>query len=486
VLVDRARLNGTSSVLDIGCGAGRLAIGILEEIGSIVAYYGLDVRHDVIDWDRRFLTRRYPWLRFEHIDVANERYNSRGRQPAVTFTLPFGDRWFDVVFAYSLFSHMTGSDVASYLGEMHRVLHPAGTAVFTAFVEDGVPDEEANPPGYGPIGWEGALHCVRFRRDYFTEMVDNAGLRILALDHGQETDGQSLFVVEQSAVKVAPPPGAAGGSFAVDGRESTSEAAWAAPNGSFPVEVRESTSEPGEAAPDRSFPADLQEQAGENAGGWEYELDPSFRGTGLIPPERIVGAWRLDDDGSATDEFVANPSYRPSSPKTKGWGRRVAIAALLIVSAIVIGGLLGFAPGAHKNAGKTGPAASHPSSVAPSATRGTSTPAGSTAVGHRPRPHAPAASATPLHLVIVPTAPVWVCLVAQNGPVLINGQLLDPGAVSSSFVAPAFRIFLGNGSVRLRINGRVHSVPSSSEPPAYSVTQHGVVALPAGTTRPCA
>jgi HEAT repeat protein len=272
-------------------------------------------------------------------------------------------------------------------------------------------------------------------------------------------------------------------SFPAEPHESTSELAEAAPVRSFPAEPHESTSELAEAAPVRSFPADLQEQAGENAGGWVYELDLSFRGTGSIPPERIVGAWRIDDNGSPTDEFVANPNYRPSSPKTSGWGRRVAIAALLM--AIVIGGLLVLAVAPHKNAGKAGPAAPHPSSVAPSATHGTSTPAGSTAAGHRPSAHAPAASATPLHLEIVPTARVWVCLVAQQGRALVKG-ILDPGVVSSSFVAPAFRIFLGNGSVRLRINGQLHSVPSSSDPVAYSVTQRGVLALLSGATAPCA
>lgn len=195
LLIDRARLDVTSTVLDVGCGAGRLAIGIVEVVGPVAAYFGLDVRSDVIDWDRRFLTRRHPWLRFEHIDVTNERYNTRGRQPATGFVLPFGPGWFDIVYAYSVFSHMTGEDAAAYLGEFRRVLRPAGVAVLTAFVENDVPDETINPTDYGPIAWEGALHCVRLRTGYFIAMVQSAGLEVLALDHGVETDGQSLFVV---------------------------------------------------------------------------------------------------------------------------------------------------------------------------------------------------------------------------------------------------------------------------------------------------
>lgn len=195
LLVERTGLNGSSTVLDIGCGAGRLAIGILEVVGSLLAYYGLDVRREVIEWDRRFLTRRYPWLRFEHVDVANERYNVRGQLSPASSRLPFGDRWFDAVYAYSVFSHMSGGDVQAYLSEMRRVLRPTGMGIFTAFVEDGVPEEAVNPGDYGPIAWEGALHCVRFRREYFEAMVHRSGLEVMALDHGRETDRQSLFVV---------------------------------------------------------------------------------------------------------------------------------------------------------------------------------------------------------------------------------------------------------------------------------------------------
>jgi SAM-dependent methyltransferase len=194
-----AGLGPTSSVLDVGCGAGRLAVGIIEEIGAVAGYLGLDVRRDVISWDRRFLARRYRFLRFEHIDVANARYNAHGDETASVFTLPSPTGEVDVVYAYSVFSHMISADVSHYLTEFYRLLHPAGTAVFTAFVEPGVPDEEINPTSYGPIQWQSALHCVRFDQHYFTRMLMRAGLEIVHFGHGEETDGQSLFVAKVAA-----------------------------------------------------------------------------------------------------------------------------------------------------------------------------------------------------------------------------------------------------------------------------------------------
>jgi hypothetical protein len=33
---------------------------------------------------------------------------------------------------------------------------------------------------------------------------------------------------------------------------------------------------------------------------------------GEVAPEAIVGAWKIDDDGSPTGEYEANPNYRPA------------------------------------------------------------------------------------------------------------------------------------------------------------------------------
>jgi len=90
-----------------------------------------------------------------------------------------------------------------------------------------------------------------------------------------------------------------------------------------------------------------------------------------------------------------------------------------------------------------------------------------------------------LRLEVLVDAPVWVCLQDQRGRLPINGQILRTGTVTQQFVSPAFRIFLGNGSVRLRINGRVHNIPPSPNPVAYGVSQRGVAVLPTGTRELC-
>ena len=194
-LAELGLLDEGTSLLDLGCGAGRLLIGIAAELGAIRSYRGIDVDQRVIRWSSRHLAPRAPFAAFGALDVRNARYNPSGAALDDRFRLPVADRAVDTVYAYSLFSHMTAGDVGVYLGEIRRVLDAGGSAVFTAFVEDGVPDEAVNPPGYGPLAWRGALHCVRYERGYLGALLDAAGLTVTGFRHGGETDGQSLYVV---------------------------------------------------------------------------------------------------------------------------------------------------------------------------------------------------------------------------------------------------------------------------------------------------
>ena len=190
-----AGLNENSRLLDWGCGAGRLAIGVREHYksGRIADYHGVDVQPDLISWARDNLTA--PGYRFTCVDVANERYNPAGL-PERTIAADPGT--VDVFYAYSVFSHMNDDDTAAYLKLIGEALSPNGKAFVTCFVEEGVPDWEENPENYGPLEWKGRLHCTRFSRRHFEDHVTAAGMAVDRFVHGRETDGQSLYVLKKT------------------------------------------------------------------------------------------------------------------------------------------------------------------------------------------------------------------------------------------------------------------------------------------------
>ena len=185
-------------VLDLGCGAGRLAYGLIEIEASIARYDGVDVMAPQIDWCVQQVTPRHPEYRFSTIDVYNERYNPGGARAASDTALPLEPGSYDVAYAYSVFSHLVSSDVRAYLVEFARLLLPGGIAIVTGFIEDGVPDEMVNPPGYLDEAWGGPLHCVRYDRTFLEGMAREAGLVVERFEHGQEANGQSRLTLRRT------------------------------------------------------------------------------------------------------------------------------------------------------------------------------------------------------------------------------------------------------------------------------------------------
>jgi SAM-dependent methyltransferase len=185
-------LSQDSALLDWGCGAGRLAVGIREHFGQIRDYHGVDVQPELIDWAQEHLSG--PGFRFTCVDVSNERYNPDGSPER---TLATGPASVDVLYAYSVFSHMNDDDTAAYLKLIAEALVPGGKALVTCFVEEDVPAWTENPAGYGPLEWQGSLHCTRFDRRHFEDHVRAAGLFVDRFEYGRETDGQSLYVLRR-------------------------------------------------------------------------------------------------------------------------------------------------------------------------------------------------------------------------------------------------------------------------------------------------
>lgn len=190
-------LTSDSSILDFGCGVGRLPIGILKQLGTVRRYCGIDVSNDSIRWCQRYIGSKYPNFEFIFIDAKNPRYNPKGVDTISDLRLPFKENEFDIIYLYSVFSHMTTEDVTAYLKEFGRILAPSGKIFLTAFIADNVPDITINPSDYSLKIWSGPLHCVRYNKGFLLKMFAENNFSVDHIDYETETDGQSAFNISK-------------------------------------------------------------------------------------------------------------------------------------------------------------------------------------------------------------------------------------------------------------------------------------------------
>jgi SAM-dependent methyltransferase len=174
-----ARLDYTKSsrIVDVGCGLGRLATGMLVEFGD-VEYLGIDVNEDFVCWCREHIESYHPTFRFVHLDMANELYNPAGTLNGSDLRLPLDDTSADIVYLWGVFTNMIPEHVESYLGEIRRILRPRGWCFLTAFVEDDDSKVAFNPADYVPYDCNAPLVVVRFSRQWLFSLFQRYGLQV--------------------------------------------------------------------------------------------------------------------------------------------------------------------------------------------------------------------------------------------------------------------------------------------------------------------
>jgi SAM-dependent methyltransferase len=189
-------LAAKSTILDIGCGAGRLPIGLLARQVPFLSYLGVDVDATRIKWCNKNLKTRDDRLAFRFVNINNDRYNPTGK---VQFDLGILGKKFDVIYLYSVFSHLMQSDVEKYLEIFRDSLTDFGRCFVTMFVADNVPPCTENPPDFSVLKWQGRLHCVLYNRDNWESMVRDAGLEITKVVPEVNIDGQTAYYLKRAA-----------------------------------------------------------------------------------------------------------------------------------------------------------------------------------------------------------------------------------------------------------------------------------------------
>jgi len=212
-----AGLRREEAVLELGCGHGRTARGLLFYLRSPGRYVGLDIDHERLEDARARITRRSPDFQFVGLDVRSGHYNPDGALDAARCAFPFGDGEFDVVYAASLFTHLLPAEAVNYLRESRRVLKPGGRCLFSVFLLDryrgpGTPTSPAYEfdhalPGFDGVAVKDPAHpdnAIAYTEKTLRDMARAAGLDVVRVIPGLWSESPGLAVNEQDLILLTP------------------------------------------------------------------------------------------------------------------------------------------------------------------------------------------------------------------------------------------------------------------------------------------
>jgi SAM-dependent methyltransferase len=184
------------SVLDFGCGCGRVARQLIQQRPSPERYVGLDVHPGAIAWANENLAPIAPGFSFAHLDIHDPLVNPDADKPDV-LPFPVPDGSVTLVDALSIFTHIVEGDLPFYLREVARVLSPDGLVNASFFLF-----EKSDFPALGPQ--HNALYgdatypksAVFYDRGWLEQTLEDCGLGVVEIAQRPEARGyQWLFML---------------------------------------------------------------------------------------------------------------------------------------------------------------------------------------------------------------------------------------------------------------------------------------------------
>ncbi|HEV7492256.1 helix-turn-helix domain-containing protein [Baekduia sp.] len=168
--------------------------------------------------------------------------------------------------------------------------------------------------------------------------------------------------------------------------------------------------------------------------------------------------------------------------------RRIPVGLVVgVIVALLIGVLYLLGKGNNDSGDGGGPSAANTTT---SRTTTTPVPARTTATSSAAQRKASkkkaSAASRLVRLQVVPTGPgpVFACLVDAGGAARIPGLSLQQGGTAGPYRSKSFKLLLGNGNARLRVNGKVRDVPDAS-PVAFRISKGSFKRVDPGAVPNC-
>lgn len=201
-----------SSILDIGCGIGRMAIPFTDYLSPKGRYEGFDIVKVGIDWCTNNISSRFPNFNFKLIPLRNDLYLLDTDKKASDLLFPYENESFDFVFLTSVFTHMLPIDVENYISEIQRVLRKDKLCFATFFIIDDEGKETIKPKGQKQFPYDFGNYFlmdknvkeanVAYKKRYISELLKKNNLEIAQFIQGNWSGTQDGILNEHQDVVI--------------------------------------------------------------------------------------------------------------------------------------------------------------------------------------------------------------------------------------------------------------------------------------------
>ena len=181
----------SASVLDIGCGIGRIARPFTGFLNLEGKYTGFDILGYGINWCKNRY-RKFKQFSFEHYPLKNDLYYPEASANAAEFVFPYNTQSFDLIILISVYTHMQKDEVENYFKQISRVIKDNGFCYASFFLTDENTKSDFFMHDFG----EYKLHDLRvkdanvaFDKNYIIDFANSVGLKAVNVFPGWWSTG---------------------------------------------------------------------------------------------------------------------------------------------------------------------------------------------------------------------------------------------------------------------------------------------------------
>lgn len=118
--------SGSSNIVEIGCGCGRMVKPLFESAKYRGRYVGIDIDQEMLEWcEKHYKREGFSYIQSPHDSTTYGVGSTSDRgYPATSgfWKMPIADNTIDFVFSTSLFTHLLEAELVNYIRESYRVL----------------------------------------------------------------------------------------------------------------------------------------------------------------------------------------------------------------------------------------------------------------------------------------------------------------------------------------------------------------------------